>query len=71
MAKDFKKKVGKAKMVEVEGGSEEKGCAASEGPMRIQYKCLVLFYVFPEIKNYTASLFPNRIIIFCLSFMYL
>jgi hypothetical protein len=31
---------------------------ANEGPVRIQYKCLVPIYVFPE--------FQNRIIMFCL-----
>jgi hypothetical protein len=29
---------------------------ANEGPMRIQYKCLVPIYVFPEIK----LLFPKQ-----------
>jgi hypothetical protein len=35
---------------EVEGGSEEGGCTVNEGPVRIQYKCLVPIYLFPEIK---------------------
>jgi hypothetical protein len=30
--------------------------AANEGPVRIQYKCLVPIYVFPEIK----LLFPKQ-----------
>jgi hypothetical protein len=34
----------------------------NEGPARIQYKCLVPIYVFPEIK----LLFPKRNIMFCL-----
>jgi hypothetical protein len=38
------------------------GCTANEGLVRIQYKCLVPIYVFPEMK----LLFPNRIIMFCL-----
>ena len=25
-------------------------CTANEGPVRIQYKCLVSIYVFPEMK---------------------
>jgi hypothetical protein len=25
-------------------------CTANEGPLRIQYKCLVPIYVFPEMK---------------------
>jgi hypothetical protein len=37
-------------------------CTANEGPVRIQYKCLVPIYVFPGMK----LLFSNRIIIFCL-----
>ncbi len=35
---------------------------ATGGPVRIQYKCLVPIYVFPEMK----LLFQNRIIMFCL-----
>ncbi len=35
---------------EGEGGGEEGGCTANERPVRIQYKCLVPIYVFPEIK---------------------
>ncbi len=31
-------------------------CTANEGPMRIQYKCLVPVYVFPEMK----LLFPKH-----------
>ncbi len=31
-------------------------CTANEGPVRIQYKCLVLIYVFPEMK----LLFPKQ-----------
>jgi hypothetical protein len=25
-------------------------CTANEGPVRIQYKCLVPIYIFPEMK---------------------
>jgi hypothetical protein len=35
-------------------------CTANEGPVRIQYKCLVPIYVFPE-RNCAASLFPKQI----------
>jgi hypothetical protein len=35
---------------------------ANEGPVRIQYKCLVFIYVFPKIK----LLFSKRIVMFCL-----
>jgi hypothetical protein len=31
-------------------------CTANEGPVRIQYKCLVPIYVFPEMK----LLFPKQ-----------
>ncbi len=31
-------------------------CTANEGPVRIQYKCLVPIYVFPELK----LLFPKQ-----------
>ncbi len=31
-------------------------CTANEGPVRIQYKCLVSIYVFPEMK----LLFPKK-----------
>jgi hypothetical protein len=41
-------------------------CTANEGPVKIQYKCLVPIYVFPEMKHGAASLFPNRIIMFSL-----
>jgi hypothetical protein len=34
----------------------ESGCTANERPVRIQYKCLVPIYVFPEIK----LLFPKQ-----------
>ncbi len=34
-------------------------CIANEGPVRIQYKRLVLIYVFPEMKL-CASLFPKQ-----------
>ncbi len=37
-------------------------CAANEGLVRIQYKCLVPIYVLPKMK----LLFLNRIIMFCL-----
>jgi hypothetical protein len=43
-------------------GSVHGSYAANEGPERIQYKCLVPIYVFPEMK----LLFQNRIKIFCL-----
>ncbi len=36
---------------------------ANEGPVRIQYKCLVPIYVFPEMKLCSLQ---NRIIMFCL-----
>jgi hypothetical protein len=32
------------------------GCNANDGPVRIQYKCLVPIYVFPEMK----LLFPKQ-----------
>ncbi len=35
---------------------------ANEGPVRIQYNCLVPIYIFPEMKCY----FQNRIMMFCL-----
>jgi hypothetical protein len=35
---------------------------ANEGPVRLQYKCLLPIYVFPEMK----LLFPKQNIIFCL-----
>ncbi len=35
---------------------------ANEGPVRIQYKCLVPIYIFPEMNCY----FQNRNIMFCL-----
>jgi hypothetical protein len=38
---------------------------ANEGPMRIQYKCLVPIYVFPAL-NCATLFFQNRIIMFCL-----
>jgi hypothetical protein len=31
-------------------------CTVNEGPVRIQYKCLVPIYVFPELKR----LFPKQ-----------
>jgi hypothetical protein len=34
---------------------------ANKGPLRIQYKCLIPIYVFPEIKLCSAaSLFPKQ-----------
>ncbi len=48
-------------------------CTANEGPVRIQYKCLVPIYVFPEMKLCGLLIFQNRIVIFCLpisTFMY-
>ncbi len=33
-----------------ESRSLECDCTANEGPVRIQYKCLVPIYVFPEMK---------------------
>jgi hypothetical protein len=30
---------------------QQYGCTANEGPVRIQYKCLVPIYVFPEMKQ--------------------
>ncbi len=40
-------------------------CTANDWPVRIQYKCLVPVYVFPEMK----LLFPkHRVIIFCFQF---
>jgi hypothetical protein len=41
---------------------------ANEGPVRIQYKCLVPIYVFPEMKlcSVQPPYFQNRIIMFCL-----
>jgi hypothetical protein len=38
-------------------------CTANEGPVRIQFQCLVPIYVFPEMK---LSGPQNRIIMFCL-----
>ncbi len=29
---------------------DEQTIPANEGPVRIQYKCLVLIYIFPEMK---------------------
>ncbi len=44
----------------------------NEGPVRIQYKCLVTIYVFPEMKLAWPRYFQNRIIMFYIStFMYL
>ncbi len=43
--------------------SDQHPCTANEGPMRIQYKCLVPIYVFPEMK----LLFPKPLVMFCLS----
>jgi hypothetical protein len=34
--------------------------AANEGPVRVQYKCLVPIYVFPEKLNCAASLFLKQ-----------
>jgi hypothetical protein len=40
---------------------------ANEGPVRIQYKCLVPIYVSPEMKLcMQPRYFQNRIIMFCL-----
>jgi hypothetical protein len=42
---------------------------ANEGPVRIQYECLVPIYVFPEMKLFARPrYFQNRIIMFCLQF---
>ncbi len=51
-------------------------CTANEGPVRIQYTCLVSIYVFLLSRNETARLryFQHRIIMFWLpisTFMYL
>ncbi len=35
-------------------------CTANEGPVTIQYKCLVPIYVFPEVKLRASSLFPKQ-----------
>ncbi len=43
-------------------GAMQSRTHCKEGPMRIQHKCLVPIYVFPEIK----LLFPNTLIMFCL-----
>jgi hypothetical protein len=40
---------------------------ANDGPVRIQYKCLVPIYVFPEIKLCSLIIFKNRITTFCLT----
>jgi hypothetical protein len=37
-------------------GLSERTCTANEGPVIIQYKCLVPIYVFPEMK----LLFPKQ-----------
>jgi hypothetical protein len=37
-----------------------------KGLVRIQYKCLVPIYVYPEIKITRPHYFQNRIIMFCL-----
>jgi hypothetical protein len=34
-------------------------CTANEGPVRIQYECLVPTYVFPEMKQNYNALFTN------------
>ncbi len=34
--------------------------SANEGPVRIQYKCLVPIYVFPEIKPRRTLFFPKQ-----------
>jgi hypothetical protein len=39
---------------------------ANEGPVRIQCKCQVPIYVFPEKKLFSLVIFQNRIIMFCL-----
>ncbi len=36
--------------------AQQSDCTANEGPVRIQYKCMVPIYVFPEIK----LLFPKQ-----------
>jgi hypothetical protein len=36
-----------------------KTCTANEGPVRIQYKCLVPIYLFPEMKL-CSFLFPKQ-----------
>jgi hypothetical protein len=42
---------------------------ANEGPVRIQYKCLIPIYVFPEMKNwYLSSQFLHSYI--CERFIY-
>ncbi len=46
----------------------------NKGPMRIQYKCLVLIYVFPEMKLRGLVISKTEFIKFCLpisTFMYL
>jgi hypothetical protein len=35
-------------------------CTANDGSVRMQYKCLVPIYVFPEMKLREASLFPKQ-----------
>ncbi len=51
-------------------------CTANEGPVRIQYKCVVPIYVFPEMKllfskqNYNVS-FPQVLHLYiCERFIY-
>jgi hypothetical protein len=49
-------------------------CTVNYGPVRIKYKCLVLIYVFPEMKLGSLVISKNRIIMFCLpifTFVYL
>jgi hypothetical protein len=45
-----------AKLQQWVGDSESSDCTAKEGTVRIQYKCLVLIYVLPEMKR----LFPKQ-----------
>jgi hypothetical protein len=42
------------------------GHTANEGPVRIQYKCLIPIYIFPEMKLRSFFYFQNRIIMLCL-----
>ncbi len=44
-----------------------RGCPANEGPVKIQYKCLVSIYEFPEMKLCMLGYFQKRIIMFRLS----